>query len=171
MAEKNKTLAPLNIVANSHMLRRFKTIDIFRLDLGNKRLYDDGIKVSDTFIITYHRLHNRLIHKYGDIGSLRFYEDFFIKQDTFIIYKGNDVYEVEYSTEDKQKPIKDFLSDIVYKINTKDFQSVSHSTAEGIVATEEDINKLEGGIPRPRIDLPKEQYIQEMIKRRQALTS
>ena len=37
--------------------------------------------------------------------------------------------------------------------------------------TEEEINRLEGGIPRPKINLPKEQYIAEMIRRRQALTS
>lgn len=163
-------LAPLCIVSNSQMLRRFKTIDVFHLDLGMKMLHEDGIKVSDTFIITYHKLHNRLLHRFGDIGAIKFYEDYYMKQETFVVYKGNDVYEVEYTEEDKKKTVKEFLSDIVYKINSKDYQSLEHSTVEGIVASEEDITRLENGIPRPKIDLPKDQYIMEMIKRRQELS-
>ena len=163
-------LPPLYVVANSLMLRRFRSIDIFKVNLGMKMFYDDGIKLSDVFIIQYWKLFNKTIYRYGDIGDIKFYEDFSMTPDTFTVYKEKDVYEVIYSDDDKKKPIKVFLTEIVTKIASKDYQT-TQNTMEGMeIFDEAKIKEMEGGIARPSMKLSKEEYIRQMVERRQKLT-
>ena len=41
---------------------------------------------------------------------------------------------------------------------------------EGVILTEDDVKKFDFGIPRPRIDLPKDQYIDAMVNRRRKIS-
>ena len=117
----------MEIVAHSILLRKFKAINDFVLDLGTnycgrvetKQNGNQAFKlnISDEFLNRYHKMTNRLISKYGNIGKITFYEDLSFKHNEYMIFNGKDIAEVEFTDEDNNKDIRQYLSDILENIN------------------------------------------------------
>jgi len=104
------------------MLRKIRTIDTFKLDLGNSVLNkkNSTLEIHDEFVKRYYLQKNRLIHKIGSIGSLIFYTDIVIKDDILIIYYNNKEYNVEYKYD--SIPFKSYLSGLLKKIEEHEIQ-------------------------------------------------
>lgn len=111
-----------SIVSNNSMLRKIRTIDIFKLDLGQSVLNkkNSTLEIHDEFVKRYYLQKNRLIHKVGNIGSLIFYTDIVIKEDILIIYYNNKEYNIEYK--DDGTPFKSYLSSLLKKIEEHELQ-------------------------------------------------
>ena len=117
----------MEIVAHSVLLRKFKAINDFTLDLGTNycgrvETKQNGksafkLNISDEFLNRYHKMTNRLISKYGNIGIITFYEDLSLKHNEYMIFNGKDIAEVEFTDEDDNKDIRQYLSDILEDIN------------------------------------------------------
>jgi len=158
----------MEIVANSTILKKFKNIDIFELNLGfnlkgavnmnpGKGVESKiKMKIRDEFIVKYNNLYNRYISKFGSIGTLVFYEDLNLNSNEIHIYKDKDIYEVIFTEDDKVKDMRQYLSELL----------------ESLDAQEErvDVNTVYTNMPdeivRPDISMPKEQYIQSLIENR-----
>jgi hypothetical protein len=110
------------IVTNNNMLRRVRTIDIFKLDLGQSMLNKktSTLEIKDEFVNRYYLQKNKLVHKSGYIGSLIFYTDISLKNDLLIIYYNDKEYSIEY--QDDGTPFKTFLSNILKKIEEHEIQ-------------------------------------------------
>lgn len=119
----------MEIVAHSVMLRKFRSINDFVIDLGSNYCgkVDNGrsgkqtfkLNISDDFINKYNKLTNRLISKCGNIGNITFYEDMSLYYNNFMIFDGKDVIDIEYTDEDDNKNIRQYLSDVLESINDK----------------------------------------------------
>jgi hypothetical protein len=169
-------------VCNSFLLRRFKTLDIFKLDMGlairnnemiNTEKYKStapsGINIKDEFVKKYLLLTDHQIYKYGTIGTLNFYEDLLLGHRDIVVFKDNDLFEIKMEETELQLNIKIYLTNLLKMLEEHEIQK-KDLMINGNVITEEDIAKFDHGIPRPRIDLPKEQYIEAMIERRKKLS-
>lgn len=119
----------MEIVAHSILLRKFKTINDFSLDLGSNYCGKVDTKhngkpsfklnISDDFINKYNKLTNKLISKYGNIGNITFYEDLSLPYNEYMVFNGKDIIDVEYTDEDNNKNIRQYLSDVLESINEK----------------------------------------------------
>jgi hypothetical protein len=111
-----------SIVSNNDMLRKIRTIDIFKLDLGKSVLNkkNSTLEIHDEFVKRYFIQKNRLIHKAGAIGSLIFYTDISIKEDVLVIFYNNKEYNVEYI--DDGSSFKTYLSGLLKKIEEHEIQ-------------------------------------------------
>lgn len=167
----------MEIVANSMLLKKFKTIDIFTLDLGfnlkgpvsmkpTKNEDTGKIKIRDEFIIRYNTLYNRYINKFGHIGVITFYEDLYLKSDEIYIFKDKEIYEVNYTIEDSKKEIRSYLSELLKEIDSSNTESQNNESS--IVNTI--YTNIPDNIIKPDITMPnKEQYIDAMVERRRKL--
>jgi len=145
----------MKIVANGIVLNKIKTLDIFKLDLGMS-IFDqktNEINIKDPFIFKYFSLFGKHILKYGDIGKLGFYQDFTLSQRDYMIFNGDNAYNVVYDKNEEKLRIDEHLSNIIQEIEE----------VEGIKITEDEKKQKS---KNPDISLPEEQYIQEMIKKR-----
>lgn len=172
----------MQVVANSIILRHFKRIDIFKLDMGlnyfgpvnEAKNQEIKLKIKDEFIKKYQTLTNRLIHRYGEIGSLKFYEDLQLSQNELHIYANkDDVYEIMMTDEDFARDPKGYLGEIISLI-----EGGKAETDEQIKEKkelEERRNKIYTNMPpdieRPDISLPKEQYLAELVEYRKKLNA
>jgi hypothetical protein len=104
------------------MLRKIRTIDIFKLDLGQSVLNkkNSTLEIHDEFVKRYYLQKNRLIHKVGNIGSLIFYSDIVIKEDILVIFYNNKEYNIEYK--DDETSFKTYLSGLLKKIEEHELQ-------------------------------------------------
>lgn len=167
----------MEIVASSMLLRKFKTIDIFKLDLGfnlkgavsmkpSKNDDTGKIKIRDEFIIRYNTLYNRYIYKYGHIGIITFYEDLQLNSEEMYIFKDKEIYEVNYTLDDSKKDIRKYLSELLQEIDlsNKDNQNTDSSIVNTIYTN------IPDDIIKPDVTMAsKEQYIQAMVDRRRKL--
>jgi len=83
----------IQIVANTYLLKKFSTIDIYQQDLG-KSLIPQGeetIRIIDIFAKKYHTLTNNIILKSGKIGTISFYQDSALNQEIFVLFCGDNV--------------------------------------------------------------------------------
>ena len=167
MQKKQK---PFNIVATSFMLRYFRQIDIFKVELGSalrhinvKQGQAPTIKIKDTFVKYYENINNILIHKYGSIGIITFYEDQTLPRYEFHVYKDDQVYEVEALKEDIELGAQQYLTNILKMINN-DNDDKDKNRIKDIVYT-----NLPDEASIPDKSLPKEQYIEALLKRREIL--
>jgi len=142
------------IVANSYMLNKFSKIKIFTLDLGQAliNLKTEKLDIKDTFMLKYFGLTGKQILTFGIIGKLKFYQDFTLSNNEFYIFNKDSIYGLTYQKEDENQNIEDYLAGVVREINEK----------EGITNSEEMVP-----IIKPNIELSRDQYLQEMIKKRQ----
>jgi hypothetical protein len=169
MTKKQK---PFNVVANNYMLRYFRQIDIFKLELGNalrhlnvKQGEAPKIKIKDTFVKQYENVNNVLIHKYGSIGIISFYEDQSLPRFEFHIYKNDQVYEIEATKEDINLGAYDYLTEILKMIDKQDIsESTENDKIKDIVYT-----NLPDETSIPDKNLPRDQYVEALLKRRQTL--
>jgi hypothetical protein len=145
----------MKVVANGIVLNKIKTLDIFRLDLGMS-LADpktNELVVTDTFIYKYFTLTGKQILKFGNIGKLGFYQDYTLNEREYLIFNDEKFYTISYDRNEEKIQIDDHLVNIIKEIEE----------SEGIKLTEKDEKRQKN---TPDISLPKEQYIQEMVKKR-----
>ena len=169
------------VVSNSAILRHFKKIDVFKLDMGSNyfgpavELKDNKrakLKIKDEFIKKYESITNKLIHKYGEIGSIKFYEDLTLNNNEFHIYTSKgDIFELDMSPDDFARNPKEYLAEIIELIETG--KAETDDQIRERKELEERKNKIYTTMPadieRPDISLPKEQYLEEMVKYRKKL--
>lgn len=145
----------MKVVANGIVLNRIKTLDIFQLDLGDS-VFDqktEEFSIKDTFIMKYFSMFGKQILKYGNIGKLGFYQDFTLSEREYFIFNDEKLYTILYNKEEEKLSIDEHLAKIISEIEE----------VEGIHISVEDVKRKKNN---PDISLPKEQYIQEMIKKR-----
>lgn len=115
----------MEIVTSSNMIRRFRAIKEFTLDMGTSRTSEalkEGsrgpgqviIKIKDPFIKRYQLKNGVYISKSGNIGSLSFYTDNNITYNDFIIYDQDKEY--RYNCPNNISDIRNYLSEILDKI-------------------------------------------------------
>lgn len=93
------------------------------------------------------------IMTYGSIGKLDFYQDFTLSNKEFYVFNDQTVYTINYTNEDSLMVPEDYLASIIRNISEK-----------------EDIKKRKDDQVKskvPSIKLPMDQYIMEMVKKRQ----
>ena len=160
------------------MLRKFKTIDLFKLNLGMnlkgaiplKPGEERPIKIKDEFIKKYQTITNRIITSYGSIGSLKFYEDTQLPLNEWCVYDKGLVYEIVVSPKEYEMDIKEYLS-----TQLKNIEELSNSDKPVDDLVPNGIKKdviytsMPEDVERPDSALPKDQYIQEMVNRRKEL--
>ena len=166
----------IRVVSNSKLLRKFKTIDIFVLDLGfnlkgavnlrpgSKPDEHGKMKIRDEFIVKYNNLYGVYASKYGHIGPVTFYEDVNLPQNQLQIFKGDDIYEVEYTEEDMATPIRQYLSSLLEYIDGGEMPEEVEknvNTKPNVIYT-----NMPEDVYRPDMSLPKDQYIQSIIDMR-----
>lgn len=184
----------ISIVGNSYVLKYFKLIDIFKLELGvnlkgpvnsmEERSYKDGryrssappeTRIKDGFIVKYYENFDRLIHIYGYIGQdlqtspIKFYTDIQLLNNELYIFNGDDIYELPFDDEIKHGTRK-FLAGVLENIEKQQIVAKSKLKSlniEGING----ITNMPENIERPDISLPHEQYVQAMVKRRNKLSN
>jgi len=153
------------------ILKRFKSIDIFKLDLGNnyrgpvtdKPDPEIKFRIKDEFIKKYQNVNGRLIHKYGDIGSLKFYEDLTLKANEIHVYKDESIYEIEMMEDDFKRDPKEYLGSIIQAIDMGDDKLKQELVSQKI------FTNMPESIERPDISLPKEQYLEALRDRRKKI--
>ncbi len=145
----------MKVVANGIVLNKIKTLNIFELDLGES-MFDqktEELSIKDPFIIKYFAMFGKQILKYGKIGKLGFYQDFTLSEREYFIFNDEKLYTILYDKDEEKLIIEDHLTKIIKEIEE----------VEGIYVSEEEENRKKN---TPDISLPKDQYIQEMIKKR-----
>jgi len=116
----------MNIVANSYFLRNLRDLPFFTLDLGKSRKMvndDQGrFRKLSEFQVKYKSLYGTQLLDFGSIGGkVKFYEDVTIKEKRFVIFKGDDIYEIEW-TEDEIENIENYLLDTLRKVDEYDIE-------------------------------------------------
>lgn len=145
----------MTIVANTYMLNIFKKIPLFKLDLGINfiSLKEERVVIKDPFMMKYLDMTGKQVLTYGTIGKLIFYQDFTLPDKEYYIFNDNSIYSLKYTNQDSREKPEDYLTSIIKEINEK----------EGIKENDKvEVNKK----TKPDISLPKDQYLQEMIKKR-----
>ena len=145
------------VVANTYMLNIFKRIPIFKLDLGKSliSLKEEKVVIKDPFMLKYLNMTGQQVLTYGTIGKLYFYQDFTLPSREFYIFNDDSIYALLYKDEDCNTSAEKYLASIVQEINEK----------EGIkdnIGGEINKNK------NPDMNLPKDQYLEEMLKKRRS---
>lgn len=169
----------MNIVANIYVLKYFKEIEYFEIDLGwrvkelpdvNRKVFQGEkkreVKIKDDFVKTYFDNYGRMTFKIGKIGFINFYDDLQLKNDELYVFKDGKIYEVEFGSKYKSEPRK-FLSDLLESIDNDVIEATSELVSTGLggkVATNM------GDIDRPDISLPYDQYIDALVERRRMIT-
>jgi hypothetical protein len=114
----------MEIVTSSNMIRRFRGIKEFQMNLGlsktteiNKEGTKSGqqiiIKIKDPFVKRYLMLTGNYLVKSGNIGSLNFYMDNSVGYNNFLIYDKDKEYKFDFKD---TGDIRSYLSDILDKI-------------------------------------------------------
>jgi hypothetical protein len=171
----------MNIVCNNHLLRYFKNISIFKIDLGRnmkgpvtdrRGKGETKMNIKDEFVKKYQSLNNgTIVRKYGEIGKLKFYEDSRIGRKEFHIYDGDKIYEIEATDDDLLKDASEYLTEVLQMLEDGD---VDDEHDEGMIKNISYSNMPEDMI-RPDMKLnpnnpsEKDKYIKDMIARRKLL--
>ena len=114
----------MEVVASSLIMRKFRTIKEFTMDLGiskTNELKKEGnkgpgqiiISIKDPFIKRYSLEKKTYIVKSGNIGSLDFYLDNSMMGDKFTIYDEDREYDFTYK---ETGDVRTYLSDILDQI-------------------------------------------------------
>lgn len=114
----------MKIIANSYFLRNLRNLDFFNLDLGKTRrdINSKKFRKVDVFEAKYKTLYGNVLSKFGNIAEkIFFYEDVKIKNYNLVIFKGDDVYELEYDENDLVD-IKNYILGTMREID-KTYQS------------------------------------------------
>ena len=163
----------MNIVANNYILRFFKKISIFKLDLGTNLKGPAGMKndgttfrIRDEFVKKYQTLNlGNIIRKYGEIGTLKFYEDGNLPLTEFHIYKDDKIYEMQAVQEDLLKDPGAYLTEILQLL---DDGALKEEEDNGMIKNVSYSNMPEN-LERPNMKLPRDQYVEALLNRRRLL--
>jgi hypothetical protein len=171
----------MEIVTTSYLLKIFSNIDLFTLDLGSNltgKVAEPGkgeeikIKISDEFIKRYEKNTGRFIYKYGNIGKLKFYNDPFLQRLEIQVHVNeNLIYELEVNEGSLKENPRKYLSKLLENLT----KTTKESTDEPVEELNEEyhllhITNVPEDVEKPKIDLPKDEYIEQMVKRRNLLT-
>jgi len=165
----------MNIVTNNFMLRYFKSISLFKIDLGKnlkgpagQRKNESTITIRDEFVKKYQSINKgKIIMKYGEIGSIKFYEDGTIGRNTFHIYDKDQIFEIEATNDDLGKDATVYLTEIL--------QLLEDGVDETIINNEDNMIKdvaytnMPENMDRPNMNLPKDQYMENLLNRRKLM--
>jgi len=116
----------MEVVSSDYLIRKFRTIKEFQLDLGSsimseaKKEGDKGpgqlvIKIKDPFVKRYSLEYETYISKMGHIGTLGFYVDNQYKPNEFKIFDEDKTYEFVYDNGDNID-MRTYLSRTLNKI-------------------------------------------------------
>lgn len=151
----------MEIVSNGLLLRKFRNIKEFTMDLGisksseikkegNKGMGQMTINIKDPFIFKYSNEKGRYIVKSGNIGTLGFYTDNLIQGYDYYIYDKNKEYKFTYVD---NGDIREYLSGILDKVLNEDIEpNVLDVNME---------DKIEYKLDK---NLPKDKFIEEYMK-------
>lgn len=110
----------MKIVGSTYFLRNLRNLDFFTLDFGKARKDQktDTFRKLDEFIVKYRNLYNKNIIKFGKIGDkITFYEDLNMKNDEYVIFKDEDIYEINFEQKDLND-MENYLLNVLRKIDT-----------------------------------------------------
>ncbi len=156
----------MEVVASSLVMRKFRTIKDFKMDLGlsktsevqkegNKGSAQIVIKIKDPFIKRYNMEKGVYLSKTGCIGTLLFYIDASMRNDEFIIYDQNKEYSFTYKDSIN---VREYLSNILDKILNNEIKPV-----ELDVDLDE---KMEFSVDK---NLPQTEFIEKYLKMQQEM--
>jgi hypothetical protein len=125
----------MEVVASSLVMRRFRTIKEFHMDLGisktdeiqkegNKGPGQVVIKIRDPFIKRYYLEKQNYIVKSGNIGTLLFYTDNSLLNNKFSIYDEDKEYSFDYK---ETGDVRTYLSDLLDKILEGELEPINLS--------------------------------------------
>jgi hypothetical protein len=96
----------LNIVTNTTILNKIKTIPYFKTDLGSsfrrkeKRGGPTRVAFENPFAENYYKKHGRLLMKSGKIGIINVYTDYGISNNSIHIYNDGDLFDFDFNNND-----------------------------------------------------------------------
>lgn len=160
----------MEIVSSMYVLNFFRKIKDFEMDLGTNlkgpaNLKRNGeepkIKIRDLFVKQYQTVNNRIITKFGNIGSLKFYEDLTMKNDELHIYHEDQIFEIEIDRINIATDSEKYLVDIIKYVKG---ENVENDDVKDVIYT-----NMPENIERPDMTLPLEQYVEQLVKRRDIL--
>ena len=158
----------MEVVASSLVMRKFRTIKEFTMDLGisktnevqkegNKGPGQIVIKIKDPFIKRYSLEKENYIVKAGNIGTLKFFVDNSIPGDKFAIYDEDREYEFTY---ENTNDVRAYLSSILDKILNEEIEPVNLS-----MNLEEDIEfRMDKNLPQNEFVEKHREMREEMAK-------
>jgi hypothetical protein len=112
----------MKIIANSYFLRNLRYLDFFTMDLGHtKRIpQTEKLRKVDEFELKYRNLYGNNLLKFGNIANkVIFYDDVKLNKYSLIVFKDDDIYELEWEENDL-KDIKNFILETMRKIDQAD---------------------------------------------------
>lgn len=158
----------MEVVSSSLVMRKFRTIKEFTMDLGisktnevekegNKGPGQIIIRIKDPFVKRYSIEMGTYIVKAGNIGSLSFYVDNSMPGDKFAIYDEDKEYEFIYKD---TSDVRGYLSDILDKILNEEIEPVNLS-----MNLEEDLEfKMDKNLPQSEFVDKHKQMVDDMLK-------
>lgn len=158
----------MEIVTSSNMIRRFRVIKEFQMNLGlsktteiNKEGTKGGqqivIKIKDPFVKRYFMLTGNYLVKSGNIGSLNFYMDNTVGYDNFLIYDKDKEYKFQFKD---TGDVRSYLSDILDSILNEE---ISPNNLE--MNMEEEIEfKIDKNLPQREFLEKQREMNEEMAK-------
>lgn len=131
----------LNIVINTLIFDKIKTIPYFEIDLGSsfrrqtKRGAPTKVEFGTAFVENYYMKTSRLLMKSGKIGSINIYIDYGINQKSINIYNNGELFDFDFNQNDfnvagnMQKYIGKLLKKIErdYKVELPSVENASKS--------------------------------------------
>lgn len=168
----------MNIVANSYFLRNLRDLPFFTLNLGKSRklVNDDNnrFRKLSEFQIKYENLYGSSLMDFGHIGNkVKFFEDVNIKGRRFLIFKDEDIYEIEWE-EREIEDIENYLLETLRKVDESEeieneteeynYQKIEEYAAENDVWVAKD-PKNSGRKYMIDQTLSKEQYREALLKK------
>lgn len=158
----------MEVVASSLVMRRFRTIKEFSMDLGisktnevekegNKGPGQIVIRIKDPFVKRYSLEKLTYIVKAGNIGSLAFYVDNNMSGDKFAIYDEDREYEFTYKD---SNDVRGYISNILDKILNEEIEPVNLS-----MNLEEDIEfRMDKDLPQMEFADKHREMMENMMK-------
>lgn len=129
------------IVSSTYFLRNLRGLDFFTLDLGKTRKIvgsnENEFRKLDEFKIKYKRLFDRDVLKFGRIGDrISFYEDVRMEKDLYMIFKDEDIYEINFTQEDISD-LKNYILETLRKIDDFETEEKENDNQNKMIVNDE----------------------------------
>lgn len=168
----------MEIIAHSSLLRKARTIEGYKDDLGfnlkgavqNKpNGAPSKITIKDPFIKKYENINGRLIYKYGNLGNIKFYNDLSMEHNQLCVFDGENIFEVVLMPEELSGSFKTYLNDLLKAIYEGCREQIEYTVNEEM--KDKIYTNMPEDVDRPDIAMPYEQYIDALVKKRQKLSN
>ena len=165
----------MNIVANEYFLRNLRNLDYFKMNLGKSRKLmnnkdnEERFRKLSEFEIKYNNIYNRSIMMFGNIGKITFYEDSKTDRYKYLIFKENDIFQIDWTTEEISD-FSNYILDVLRRADQMDEEEYDDNgevkpspqeTNERWVADDE---KNKGKTYKVNQKLSKEEYREQLLK-------